>query len=90
MGKSVWFKWTPGRNRTGVIAQTLGSNFDTVLAMYTGPALGSLTQVRCNNNRPTDNKSKFKVNAVAGTTYWFQAGGFNGASGSLKFTLKLP
>jgi hypothetical protein len=90
MGKSVWFKWTPGVSRTGVLTQTVGSSFDTVLAIYTGSSLETLTQVGCNNNRAVDNKSRIKFNAVAGTTYYFQAGGFNGASGSLKFTVKLP
>jgi hypothetical protein len=89
MGKSVWFKWTPGANRK-VIARTVGSDFNTVLAVYTGTSLNSLTQKACNDNRAIDSTSVIKFNVLAGTTYYFQAGGVGDTGGTLKFNLKKP
>jgi hypothetical protein len=88
-GKTVWYAYTPATTRT-VIATTVGSNFDTVLAIYTGTQLASLTPVRCSDNRAVDSLSKVKMTMTGGTTYWFQVGGANGASGSLTFRLKRP
>lgn len=42
-GRSVWFRWTP--SRSGLIRVTCSSTFDPVIVVYTGSALGSLTEV---------------------------------------------
>ena len=87
--KTVWFSYTPGTNKT-VIAKTAGSDFDTVMAVYTGTDLATLTPFACNDDRAVDNLSKLNLTLTGGTTYWFQVGGAGGASGSLTFRLKKP
>jgi hypothetical protein len=87
-GKTVWYKFKPTINRK-VVATTAGSDFDTVLAVYTGPALTALTQVRCNNNYGLTQTSRTKLPVVAGTTYWFQVGAAD-AGGSLVFKIRKP
>jgi hypothetical protein len=88
-GKTVWFKWTANKNRT-VVAKTVGSDFDTALAIYKGSTINALTQVKCNDNRAVDNASKIKFSAIGGTTYYFQVGGVAGASGDAILSLKKP
>ena len=41
---SVWYRWTAPGSGLAVI-DTVGSTFDTVLAVYTGTSLGSLTRL---------------------------------------------
>ena len=86
-GKSVWYRFTPTTTRR-IIANTVGSNFDTVLAVYTGSSLDALTPLKCNDDRPLDSLSKVKMKVFAGTTYWFQVGGYQGLSGQLTFRVK--
>jgi hypothetical protein len=58
-----------------------GGRFDTVLAVYTG-SRGSLTEITCNDDR--DDLQAFVVfDAVAGETYFIQAGSFDGNAGGL-------
>jgi hypothetical protein len=46
---SVWWRWTaPGTGQ--VTIDTNGSNFDTVLAVYTGNSVGGLTEVVSDDN----------------------------------------
>src|SRR3954469_24201596 len=46
-GPSVWFTWTAPKT-TQVQMDTIGSGFDTLLAVYTGSALNALTQIASN------------------------------------------
>ena len=90
--KTVWYQYTPGITRT-VVAKTVGSDFDTVLAIYTATdpvGVTTLVPVACNDNRAVDNLSKLKLSLTGGTTYYFQVGGVEGASGELVFRLKKP
>jgi len=48
-GRSVWFNWTAPTNGTTRIT-TLGSSFNTLLAVYTGNAVNSLTLIAANDN----------------------------------------
>jgi M6 family metalloprotease-like protein len=94
IGKTVWFRYTAERTGT-LVADTTGSSFDTLLAVYRGTSLAGLTAVACNDDidRAANNlRSKAQFAVTAGQTYYFQAGGFkatNGvvASGSLTFSL---
>jgi hypothetical protein len=40
----------PHRSPAGVVFRTKGSDFDTILAAYTGPTLTGLTQVATNDS----------------------------------------
>jgi len=82
---TVWYSFTPDTTQF-VQADTLGSDFDTVLAFYTGASLASLTFVGCNDD--TDGlQSTVTAKLNQGQTYYFQVGGFYGYKGSLVFHL---
>ncbi len=82
IGATVWFTWTPTASGTTTF-ETAGSNFDTVLAVYTGSSLTALTNKGCNDDiSGTDLDSRVSFSVTSGTTYRIQAGGYNGATGS--------
>ena len=49
MGRTVWYNFTPSLPGT-VTVNTTGSNFDTILAVYTGLTLATLLEVACNDD----------------------------------------
>jgi Ca2+-binding RTX toxin-like protein len=81
IGKTVWYRFTPG-SETFVGVDTLGSNFDTVLSVYTGPSLTELVPVACNDDWASL-RSRVTFRGLSGTTYHIQVGGFAGSAGSL-------
>lgn len=83
---TMWYAITPIADAT-VTVDTFGSGFDTVLAVYTGPALSSVQVVECNNNAPGTGQSEVVFQATGGLTYYIQAGGFYGKKGSLKVNI---
>jgi hypothetical protein len=87
-GKSVWYSFTPAATMQ-VTVSTAGSNFDTIVGVWTGGALGALTQVACNDDISpgTNLQSTATFNATAGTTYRIQIGGYNAASGNLVLSI---
>ena len=75
-GASQWFAYQAPTNGTLVIT-TDGSNFDTVLAVYTGSSLGTLQQVACNDDaNATTKQSQVSFTATAGVTYYVQVASF--------------
>ena len=89
-GASVWYVWTAPT--TGVYSlNTFGSNFDTLLAVYTGAAVSALTEVASNDDANTGVASSVTFNAMAGTVYHFAVDGFNDGTGPAEgnFTLNL-
>ena len=89
IGSTVWYSFTPSSTET-LTMNTFGSGFDTVLALYTGPSVGSLALVRCNDDFGGGLQSQVRFSVAAGTTYHIQVGGFNGAGGSLTLNLNTP
>lgn len=89
---SVWYRWTAPF--TGpVTMNTCTSSFDTVLAVYTGFAVNSLTQVASDDDActsPNANGSQVTFNAVAGTTYRISIRGFSGSEGTFTLGLRMP
>ena len=81
-GKSVWWSWTAPQSGT-VNINTSTSNFDTLLAVYTGSAVSNLTQVAANDDIPNALTSAVSFNAVAGTVYHIAVDGFGGAGGTV-------
>jgi RTX calcium-binding nonapeptide repeat (4 copies) len=81
MGRTVWYEYTHPTD-TVLGASALGSDFDTLTAVWTGGSLGALTPVACSD----DFSAVFR--AEAGTTYLIQAGGFEGDAGTLSFRLR--
>ena len=73
---SVWWRWTAPGNGP-VIVTTLGSTFDTVLGVYTGSVVTSLTKVAEGDDYNNSNNSYVSFNAVAGVTYQIEVDGYN-------------
>ncbi len=83
-GKSVWYRWTPASSGT-VTFDTLGSSFDTLLAVYTGSSVASLSPVASNDDISpgVTPQSRVVFSATAGTAYRIAVDGYAGASGSV-------
>ena len=79
-GKSVWWSWVAPGNGTYAL-DTVGSAIDTVLAVYVGTTLGSLTVVGEDDNRSDGGASLVKFSAVGGVTYHFAVDGYSGSNG---------
>lgn len=77
-GKSVWYQWTAPSSGVWQF-ETLGSSFDTLLAVYTGTSVSNLTQIAANDDIPgaTNTISRLSFAAVAGTNYRIVVDGFN-------------
>ncbi len=81
IGATVWFSVTAGGSGTAVIDTVGGlTNYDTVLAAYTGSSLGGLTNIACNDDYG-GLQSQITFACTVGTTYRVQLGGYNGAAG---------
>jgi hypothetical protein len=87
-GFTAW--WTFVGTGGPVTVDTAGSNFDTVLAVYTGSP-GSFTQIACVDDvfDPAFSlQSRVTIDTVAGVTYSVQAGGFGGSTGRLQLVVR--
>lgn len=80
-GATVWYRFTAPVSST-MIASTQGSNFDTVLVIYSGDSLETLSALDCNDDS-AGLQSELSLPLSQGTTYYLQAGGFRGTSGTL-------
>ncbi len=67
-GASVWYRWTAPRSGL-VFFDTAESNFDTILAVFTGDALDALTVVGATDDSAPDGSSMVSFQPSAGTTY---------------------
>lgn len=85
-GKSVWYRWVA--NTTGpVTISTAGSNFDTLLGIYTGTGVATLTAIASNDDEDGLTTSRVTFNAVIGTTYRIAVDGKGGAAGSIEIAV---
>jgi hypothetical protein len=91
-GKSVWWTWTAPSSGT-VTIDTVGSSFDTLLAVYRGSAVSSLTAVPggSNDDSPTGGTqaSRVRFAVTANTVYQIAVDGYNAASGNITLNLAL-
>ena len=80
-GASVWFSWAPSFTGTAFVS-TAGSDFDTLLGVYTGPAVNSLNTVGSNDDGWTSSStSRACFPVTAGTTYRIAVDGYAAALG---------
>lgn len=80
-GKSVWWKFTAPAN--GVLAvSTTNSSFDTLLGIYSGSAVGALTNLASNDDSAFGSFSEAAVAVQAGLTYRIAVDGYGGAVGA--------
>jgi hypothetical protein len=81
-GASVWYRWTAPADGP-VTVSTAGSDYDTLLGVYTGASVNSLNTIGGNDDAaPGVTFSQVAFNAVSGTTYFFAVDGKNGATGT--------
>jgi hypothetical protein len=67
VGASVWFEWTAAADGR-VQIDTSGSDFDTVLAVWTGSSVTSLTHIASNDDYLSSQSAIF-IDAEVGVTY---------------------
>ena len=80
---SVWWSWTAPFSGSTII-NTVGSSYDTTLAVYTGSAVNSLTQVAANDDfSGLGGPSQVSFVATAGTTYQIAVDGYSANTGSI-------
>lgn len=91
VGGTVWYKFTTASSGR-VAVTTLGSDFDTVLAVYkqTGSGFSGLSLVGCNDDADPSGfflvlQSAVQASVSAGT-YFVQVGGWDFASGQLQLS----
>ena len=82
-GASIWYRWQAPVTGPIIFSTTFDSNFDTLLAAYTGSTVSSLTVIASNDDDPLGGlQSKVEFNAVSGTVYYLALDGFNSARGN--------
>lgn len=83
-GASIWFVWTAPLD-SSMTFDTQGSDFDTLLAVYTWPNFsGPLNEVSGNDDASPDvTTSSVTFNALTGETYYIAVDGFKGLSGNV-------
>ncbi len=69
-----------------VVLRTEGSDFDTILAVFTYNGI-SLIQIACDDNSGPNGTSRVEFDMVAGTTYYVAVDGVNGATGNVRLQL---
>jgi subtilisin family serine protease len=84
-GHSLWLRWRAPRAGT-VTMETRGPSIDTLLAVYTGSSVGSLTRVASSDDVPGATTSKVSFSATAGTIYRIALDGKDGATGYISFS----
>jgi uncharacterized protein YbdZ (MbtH family) len=77
--RTVWYRFTPASSGW-VRIETWGSNYDTVLGLYTG-SRGNLTQVACNDDIFVNLTSALHLHLTAGTTYYINVAEYPSMSG---------
>ncbi len=86
---SVWYSWT-APSSGALTVDTAGSNFNTVLGVFTGDSIGALTRVASNDDANGLRTSRATVRVQAGTTYRIVVDGYSPSdSGSVNLDLSL-
>ncbi|HEU0011479.1 MAG TPA: DUF11 domain-containing protein [Verrucomicrobiae bacterium] len=82
-GASIWFSWQAPTNGTATFS-TIGSDFDTLLAVYRGTSVSGLSLVAGNDDSGFGLlQSTVQFAARAGTTYKLAVDGYDGEEGSV-------
>lgn len=82
---SVWYHWTAPATGS-VTIDTIGSNYDTMLGVYTGTAVNALTAIGKNDDIDTQGgnvSSSVTFSATAGTLYKIAVDGWGGDVGNI-------
>jgi hypothetical protein len=89
-GASVWYRWT-APHTVWTLLDTIGSDFDTLLAVYTGSTVNNLTTIDASDDIETEVnlQSSLGFQATKGTTYRFAVDGYNHGSGAATGNISL-
>lgn len=93
-GHSVWYRWVAPASGP-VRLDTCGSDFDTLLAVYTGASVAGLTSVAANDDAPEfcgeehALQSALSFPAQAGVPYRIAIDGYAGGHGASALALRL-
>jgi hypothetical protein len=88
-GASVWWTWTAPVSGL-VLVDTEGSNFDTILAVYTGTAFSNLVAVASSDDVSTNIvTSLVSFQAKANTAYQIAVDGFEGEPGDIQLHIAM-
>ena len=83
-GHSIWWAYRATANGA-VTVSTEGSDFDTILSVYTGSNVAALTLVAENDDRASGNRrSRVTFQGVAGIIYKFAVDGYGGQQGYVR------
>ena len=86
-GKSVWWSWTADADGFAEVT-TEGSDFNTVLAVYSGNNLDTLQLVaKDRDTTPDANGASLGFEALEGEVYRIAVDGLSGASGNISLSL---
>jgi PASTA domain len=86
-GASIWYRWTAPADGRAVVS-TCGSDFDTVLAVYTGDSLDALTE-EASNDDTCGLQSETSFDAFGGVAYRIAVDGVDAEIGSVVVSLRL-
>lgn len=84
-GKSVWFGWRAPYSGLAIF-DTLGSSFDTLLAVYTNSTVSGTNLVASDEDSGGFLTSRVVFNAQAGTEYQIAIDGYFGLTGNIALT----
>jgi hypothetical protein len=92
-GSSVWFTWKASESGSAQLS-ACEATFDTLVAVYTGSTVGSLTPVAASRNPESaactfvgSTPGEVSFNVDAGTVYWIAVDGYEGAWGGFNLEL---
>ena len=81
-GSTVWWSWIAPASGVASI-NTIGSDFDTTLAIYRGTSLPQLELIASNDDDGSTTASQTKFVASAGIEYQIQDDGYNAQQGNI-------
>ena len=85
---SVWWRWTAPRSGVAVV-DTHGSEFDTVLAVYSGNSLEGLVPISQSDDYLDAITSQVSFEANGGNTYSIAVDGFGTTTGAVTLNLAM-
>ncbi len=86
-GASIWYRWRAVQSGA-TIFDTVGSDFDTILAVATRAAGGTPQEIASDDDSGGNRTSRLTFNAQAGTEYYIVVDGYSGKTGSTVLTWK--
>ncbi len=93
MDNDTWWTYTPTQDCSLTVAVDyslgLGSDYDGLTSIYSGPDCNSLTELDCLDSGFSSDDDATAFSATSGTTYWFQVGDWGTGDGGGSTSLDL-